>query len=850
MSAKNRKPPVQMRRLRQWLLRERQKKRPMRPDNLRYKGYNKPECWVTYAEAAKLAEKYGRDISFAFSDMSKVRCVDVDRCIDADGNLLPKAEVVLELFPDTYVERSTSGTGLHVFFLADLPDGLDGKCDRYLHGDMQNRKIEIFATSQTIAMTFDRWERCPLRLADHSEGLVELLKRSDAPPTKRKRTATTVTLEEVDEETLGRLFERFPVAKQIFDGEINYPTPSEADLALANYARMGGLRKAQAAWLLQHRREEAKKDPCRDSQINVTLDKAYDLYVANADGMWWQPEGKEAVQLANFNAQIVRDIRYDDGLTQTRHFDIKATLNDHTHEFRVSSGEFLKKQWPMEHMGAEAIICAGYIPSQHLCPAIQHLSTPTSVHVFAHTGWRQIGKQWAYLHGGGAIGADNVHVDLPQKLAHYVLPKPPTGKQLQDAVRASLAMLDMGPLPVMASLLAAVYRAPLGECDFSLHLSGPTGSLKTATAAICQQHYGAAMCATQLPTSWASTANAIERIAHAAKDALLVVDDFRPTGSAADVSRYHQQADRLFRSQGNRAGRDRLTSTSEFQRTYTPRGLLLSTGEDRPQGESCRARLVLLELSPGDVNKAKLTQLQQWADAGLLAEAMAGFLAWLVPQYDDIRADLAERIAQDRDAINTHHLRTAANLASLRQGLRVFFEFAADVEAIDNAEARLNECWDAILSLIELQHEAGAEENEAVLFLRTLRSAIETEQCQLARAKDGTVMRGSGALIGWYDDEAVYLQPDASYAEAQRLLRQAGRSLGVSARTLWRHMKALHMLAFTDDNRCTTKRRIAGERRRVVAVRREYWDPDSQSAPVRVHPAPVVPRLKPTVLGH
>src|SRR5437867_2728114 len=77
-------------------------------------------------------------------------------------------------------------------------------------------------------------------------------------------------------------------------------------------------------------------------------------------------------------------------------------------------------------------------------------------------------------------------------------------------------------------LLAAVYRAVLAPCDFSLHVCGHTGFFKTEVAALCQQHYGAGLDARHLPASWLSTGNALEAVAFTAKDALLVVDDFSP----------------------------------------------------------------------------------------------------------------------------------------------------------------------------------------------------------------------------------------------------------------------------------------------------------------------------------
>ena len=140
---------------------------------------------------------------------------------------------------------------------------------------------------------------------------------------------------------------------------------------------------------------------------------------------------------------------------------------------------------------------------------------------------------------------------LPEPLVAFCLPAPPEGAALPDAVRASLGLLRLGPGRATFPLLAAVFRAVLvGDTDFALHLAGPTGSFKSEAAALAQQHFGAGMDARPLPANWSSTANALEGLAFSAKDALLVVDDFCPTGAAHDVQRYHREADRLFAARG------------------------------------------------------------------------------------------------------------------------------------------------------------------------------------------------------------------------------------------------------------------------------------------------------------
>jgi primase-polymerase (primpol)-like protein len=48
-------------------------------------------------------------------------CIDLDHCFDGVPSV--QAQAVLDLFPDTYVEVSPSGTGLHIWGFAPLLKG-------------------------------------------------------------------------------------------------------------------------------------------------------------------------------------------------------------------------------------------------------------------------------------------------------------------------------------------------------------------------------------------------------------------------------------------------------------------------------------------------------------------------------------------------------------------------------------------------------------------------------------------------------------------------------------------------------------------------------------------------------
>jgi hypothetical protein len=174
---------------------------------------------------------------------------------------------------------------------------------------------------------------------------------------------------------------------------------------------------------------------------------------------------------------------------------------------------------------------------------------------------------------------------------------------------------ELAPDRISFPLLAAVYRAPLGKVDFSLFLTGQTGTFKTALAALCQQHFGAAMEASHLPANFSSTANALEGLAFSAKDALLVVDDFVLIGGPGNNA-LQGLAERLFRATGNHQGRSRMGGGGRLLAPHPPRGLVLATGEEVPRGQSIRARLLIVGLRPAEVDRSPFGPVSECGTAG------------------------------------------------------------------------------------------------------------------------------------------------------------------------------------------------------------------------------------------
>ena len=341
----------------------------------------------------------------------------------------------------------------------------------------------------------------------------------------------------------------------------------------------------------------------------------------------WRKETREGVvpqPLCNFTARIVAEEVLDDGAEQRTVFVIEGELpgGRRLPPTRVPAERYPAMSWVTEAWGMAPVIFAGQGKKDHLRAAIQMLSgaVPRRT-IYGHLGWRRIGDRWAFLHCGGAIGADGAIGWHRGRDRHRRLPRlraaGTAGGQARSPRPARFARSSGSwSRHDHRTILGAVYRAPLGEpspVDFSLHLTGPTGAFKTELAALAQAHFGAGFNGRRLPASWADTANMLEKKAFLAKDAVLVVDDFAPAGTTADVQRLHREADRLFRAAGNRSGRARMRADGGSRPTYYPRGLIISTGEDIPSGQSLRARLLVLELHPGEIAAAVLSRLRPTA---------------------------------------------------------------------------------------------------------------------------------------------------------------------------------------------------------------------------------------------
>ncbi|MDD5036686.1 MAG: hypothetical protein PHE55_18260 [Methylococcaceae bacterium] len=571
--------------------------------------------------------------------------------------------------------------------------------------------------------------------------------------------------------------------------------------------------------------------------------------------------------LSNFVAHIAEEIIYDTGAEAETLFRIEGRLSDETPlpPIEVSASRFLGMGWVSGEWGARPLVHAGNSIKDHLRAAIQGL-VPCERRrtVYGHTGWRKLGEDWFFLHGGGAIGADGYLQDAVEvrpgdgNMRRYRFDAASDGDLCAD-IRSSLLLLDISTSnPALGVvLLAAVYRSPLGEAapiDHGVFLAGQTGSRKSEAAAMAMAHFGRGFNARNFPANWDDTESDLEAKSHGAKDCLFVVDDFKPRGASNDVYKLHMKADRLFRSVGNQSGRGRRTSDMRQRPSYHPRGLVISTGEDIPRGASLRARLALVELSAKDVDNGILSELQQAAREGALERAMGCFLVWLAKDMDEWKREIPGALRASRDeaikeGFAKAHPRASDIYASLLIGLGLFFKFAAEAGAIteEDKATQMEACQGILKDLIAAQCDLQADQDEVLQFLGYLKSCLNAGLCHFGDSfKQGApiehpnfwgwrVIPGSdglqdiekpqGELIGWVDSVRVYLDGNAAFAAAQEMAKATGDNLAITQRSLWARMgeRGLLLDVKTENGkiRYSSQKVVAGVKRRAYIMSRK-----------------------------
>lgn len=292
-----------------------------------------------------------------------------------------------------------------------------------------------------------------------------------------------------------------------------------------------------------------------------------------------------------------------------------------------------------------------------------------------------------------------------------------------------------------------------------------------------------------------------------------------------------------------------MRSDTSLRPCYHPRGLILSTGELRPSGQSTVARMLQLDVAPGDIDLEQLTLAQQ--QLAYLPQAMTGYLQWLQAKLETGPAHWRSRweaLRAEQQAGLTNHTRHPEMYAHLMTAWETFLTFAVDVSALAKAEADMmrQEGGTFIADALNRQRIDDATEDPVQRFLGVIREGLAQKRVYLnsvegerpAQAEQWgwvrvPIARNEGAtaesvhpglnavLLGWVDEHFIYLLPDSAYRLAYASLEQAGTIL-LPEPTLWKRLVQQEYVQ-RGKRHYTREKRIQGVKHYVLFLAREKF---------------------------
>ena len=560
------------------------------------------------------------------------------------------------------------------------------------------------------------------------------------------------------------------------------------------------------------------------------------------NGCIFQATDKGGRLLCNFLALPTDILTVDDGLTVTKKMEIHGwTKQGHPlRPAQVPIADYNSMGW----VAGTWDIAANIQPGNQIKDKLRYVIAEVGRMAverrteYTHTGWRKMEGKWAFLHGGGAIGADQVNTALEGTCSLYRIDG--NGHTAQDGYRASRALTDVMAEHLAIPLLCCVYLAPLRSFlmeagippAFAAYIVGRSGTRKSTAAALAMSHYGNFTSKTP-PASFHDTANAVRIKAFALKDMPLLVDDYHPTQSQQERRRMEGMAQELVRAFGDNSDRGRMNADRTLQAAKPPRCLALMSGEDVPQiGESGLARLFPIRVQEGDVPLTdQLTQAQEQAQDGLLQAAMAGYIRYLAGQADELPQSLkAEWIKLRGEARKRMpggvHGRSVEAVAHLMLGWEMHLMYGYTLGEVSKEQLghEIQRAWRVLTAAGETQAREAREDSPENRYLDCIRELLASKAAwvQDLDSYGNNPPPGTGGMIGYRDAHYYYFMPDLCYRAVNEIYLRHGGQFPLSMRGVGRALLEAGIAA--GQGGPTKMKWINGRSVRLMWIRRHHID--------------------------
>jgi DNA primase len=563
--------------------------------------------------------------------------------------------------------------------------------------------------------------------------------------------------------------------------------------------------------------------------------------------------------ISSFTGSIDKEVIYDDGTASSGKRVYEGNFNTSNNKkfpFKINAEDFTSTREFRKSVanicGSEANILPGEEP--HVITAIQALSNsnPHKVEetVYQHTGWSRDKSIYYFPHMSVDKDmsdlTDIVRVDLAYKssIASTQFSRFKFKKASKEEVFTTLnegiydGLLKLFSYDITLPCISTVFLPILlpfmnNSKKYMLWIHGTTGKGKTNLVTTLNSFYGDFYINQTPNLSWDSTAHSFENYGFYLKDALLSIDNFKLTHAPKG---YHK----IIHSYTDNTARTRLNSSAELKDSYPIRGVVISSGEDLPSGESSTlARLIPIEISGnGNYNKYKYTR--KYVEGFQCVTPY--FINWLINNYDlstlDLNSILESKLEYYIDLISNvllKHIdgemidptsnipRIATNIAINSIGLDFFLKFSEYMgipkEKISEVSLSYDRCMPDVISKYS---SIVIEESPTTSAINILLELITSKKVFIDGLDSANIQVPGAINIGTVRGNYVYIKPTILMSELSKI---TGKTFNVSNNELFRQFYLKGFIDMSNDGKSTVNIKIDGVQCRCLQFKKEVLFP-------------------------
>lgn len=451
---------------------------------------------------------------------------------------------------------------------------------------------------------------------------------------------------------------------------------------------------------------------------------------------YYDAEKEETVKLSNFAVSIVevRTIVKETGDERWLKLEIVTRRGSFLMELPYVKYINLK-----EILGEQHPECAVYQTAhafrQYLhWVADNELEAAKEAIVYQKHGWTDVAGKQVYLHGNmpNVISAVTLEPDS-QKAAQFL--------QLYGGLIRDDESRDVLLLYCLNSYIAGLFEQLGGiGCRSVLCITAPTGSYKTAVATVL-----ASALNPNPVLRFDDTEASIEENLLAAKDLLILQDDFYPHGDKSAVAAFKRKAMKVARIIGDGRGPAKMGQDRKPLGNRSYHGGVVITGEILDlTSHSSYLRSLCIRWNKGFINTDTLTVLQR--DRTL---AKAFFSSWIT--YVQENVNILRRLIEDPLCSYGGAARMESSFKALGIIAELFSDFACSIGIPVDSAVMISH----VLAAISKTENLAKDFSPAEVAIRALMEAIENGPLVIVADKE-TFMQA--AADGYYEgDGTVYL---------------------------------------------------------------------------------------------